>query len=153
MSMAANPLTLRQARAHRAFSVSTTARYAKPLRQRVTPWAESQPAVALGDVLSMAAELNRNTAARHGVRLHCYALDQPLRVADTSALLKKLDGLLTRTLHNANWGSLVIAQANVTNGYAEFQVCYARPSACTVSTSGIDWIDELWSWQLDPSGA
>jgi hypothetical protein len=110
--------------------------------------------VELGDLLSMAVELNRNAAQQRNVQIHCYALDQALELERKEFLLAKLDMLLGRAVQNAHWGSLITCQAGIGNGEAKFYIRFAvRTCDEGASTSGIDWVDEVWSWSLSETAA
>lgn len=110
--------------------------------------------VELGDLLSMAVELNRNAAQQRNVRIHCYVLDQSLELKRKDVLLAKLDILLGRAVQNAHWGSLITCQAGIENDEAKFYIRFAVPTCAEgPSTSGIDWVDELWSWSLSETVA
>jgi len=103
----------------------------------------------LADVLSMAIELNRNKAGMHGVRVHCYVLDQATKPEDHCALLNTLDALIGRAIEQSHWGSLVTCQAGITDGEAHFHLRFAvRASNQAASPPGIDWVDEAWSWSV-----
>lgn len=133
---------------------SLAAPYRGKLSSALTRRAEahrSAAATSFAAVVSMAVELNRGKAARQGVRLHCYVLDQHVPSQDTDGLLGKLDKIIRATASNAHWGSLVTVQAALRNGYVEIGVHYARPAAGCEST--IDLIDEQWSWRLGSDAA
>jgi hypothetical protein len=99
----------------------------------------------------MAVELNRGKAARLGVRLHCYVLDQAIPSRNTESLLARLDKVICAAVSNAHWGSLMTVQAGVRNGAVELGVHYARPATGCGST--LDLINEQWSWQLEAHAA
>ena len=124
--------------------------------RRITPPSpvEDGCGVELGDLLSMAVELNRNAAQQRNVRIHCYVLDQSLELERKDVLLAKLDILLGRAVQNAHWGSLITCQAGIENDEAKFYIRFAVPTCAEgPSTSGIDWVDELWSWSLSETVA
>lgn len=110
--------------------------------------------VELGDLLSMAVELNRNAAQQRDVRIHCYVLDLSLELERKDVLLAKLDILLGRAVQNAHWGSLITCQAGIENDEAKFYIRFAAATCAEgPSTSGIDWVDEVWSWSLSETAA
>jgi len=110
--------------------------------------------IELGDILSMAVELNRNAARQRNIRIHCYVLDQTLELERKDVLLAKLDMLLGRAIQRAHWGSLITCQAGLGIGEARFYIRFAIPTCAEgPSTSGIDWVDELWSWSLSETAA
>ena len=104
--------------------------------------------VDLAHVISMAGGLNQNTADAHGVRVHCYCLDQQLEGTSEIELLRRLDALLGRIVRSAQWGSLVIVEAEARKGAIELRVGYSQEaSGLQMPLAGIDWIDEIWSFE------
>ena len=132
----------------RRLAISTAAAH------RTSHPAEDSCGVELGDLLSMAVELNRNAAQQRNVRIHCYVLDLSLELERKDVLLAKLDMLLGRAVQNAHWGSLITCQAGIENDEAKFYIRFAAATCAEgPSTSGIDWVDELWSWSLSETVA
>jgi hypothetical protein len=132
----------------RRLAISTAAAH------RTSHPAEDSCGVELGDLLSMAVELNRNAAQQRNVRIHCHVLDQSLELERKDVLLAKLDLLLGRAIQRAHWGSIITCQAGLGNGEARFYVRFAVPAfAERRSTPAIDWVDELWSWSLSQTAA
>ncbi len=117
------------------------------MARRTATSIKSDASAELADILSMAVELNRNGAMSRNVRIHCYVLDQAIDFASQLMLLNKLDLLLGRAIERAHWGSLVTCQAGIGNGQARFCIRFAIPARDEhANPSGIDWIDEVWSW-------
>lgn len=109
---------------------------------------QSDSALDLTEVLAMAVELNRNNAIRHGVRVHCYSLDQVLSGVSQDEQLQRFDAILGRAVQNAQFGSLITGQAGIRNGRIELHIRYARPTLTGASSMmELDWIDEVWCWQ------
>ena len=109
---------------------------------------QSDSAFDLTEVLAMAVELNRNIAMRHGVRVHCYCLDQVLSGVRQHEQLQRFDAILGCAIQNAQFGSLITGQAGIRNGRIELDIRYARPTLTGASSMmELDWIDEVWCWQ------
>lgn len=106
----------------------------------------STATIDLAEVLTFAVEMNRSRAARYGVRLHFYVLDQVIALDDQFEVLQKLDMLLRRTICRAHWGSALVGQVGIRNGMAEVHIRFARPSGTTDCAHGLDWVDEVWTW-------
>jgi hypothetical protein len=115
---------------------------------------EGGSSAELADILSMAVELNRNCAMKRNIRIRCHALDKALKSEDQPGLLQKLSRLLGCAIQNAQWGSRVTCRAGIRNGETRLHLRFAVPtSAAAASRTGIDWVDELWSWPLSETAA
>ena len=126
---------------------------AETARQTTAP-VEGGSSAELADILSMAVELNRNSAMKRNIRIRCHALDKALKSEDQPVLLQKLSRLLGRAIQNARWGSRIACQAAISSGEARLHLRFAVPtSAAAASRTGIDWVDELWSWPLSETAA
>ena len=109
---------------------------------------QSNSAFDLTEVLAVAVEFNRNNAMRHGVRVHCYSLDQVMSGVSQHEQLQRFDAILRRAIQNAQFGSLITGQAGIRNGQIELHIRYARPTITGASSMmELDWIDEVWCWQ------
>lgn len=123
---------------------------ALPIGLQLEPRAPTTQTPACSDlaaVVSTAIELNRNRAARQGVRLHAYVVDQAIPVSTQSALVENFDKLLGRVIASAHFGSAATCHASIIGEEVKVHVCLARPGS-DASGMDIDLIDELWSWSV-----
>ena len=105
--------------------------------------------VRLTQIVSMALELCRTPANVNGTQIQLYALESCIPLGREYSLLAKLDRLLGRVLVNAQKGGRVTGSVEIRDCQVEIHLQYPKPRYEAKASSGIDWIDELWSWHLD----
>lgn len=116
-------------------------------RRGVRAAAQTTTTVKLADLVQLAIGLNCAAAAKNGVRLRGYTIDVALPEQYERSVLSTIDTLLGRAVRNAQWSSLVTAEATVEQGLIKLRIRYAKPAVRLDSEPiGLDWIDEFWSW-------
>ncbi len=102
----------------------------------------------LAKVLYLAIELNHSRALRARVRVRGYARKHSLPLAHEQNVLARLGRLVGQAIRNAHCDSLVIAELGMQKNEVHLRLRYARPTTgMTDDQTGMDWIDEFWSFE------
>jgi hypothetical protein len=121
----------------------------RPVAARPERRPDRESALATADVLIVALERVQRLARRRDVRIEGETDAARLPHALGPDLQRRIERCLAAAVARAHWGSGVSVALAIERGTVRLALGFAVATADqAASLGGIEWIDEIWSWEL-----